>query len=640
VPRKVVEGYSLYERACNFSEKILPISPPPTLKKRLQEAIEFAHLKITPRGPLSLLVLTVSATIGVPIILALLLHTFTLTVGLIIFVVGALIFYLLYDYPFHYATVFRIRASAEMVLTIVYMAIAMRISPNLERAVEFASRNLTGPLAYDLKKLLWEVHARKYLSVEDALDVFIRKWRRENEEFTDALHLIKIAVSESPSKREQTLDEAISTVLSGTRERMASYARELKPSLTILNALGILLPIIGMIFFPMIGVLLPQTIQPIFIVLGYNVLLPMFVYWLMKSSLEKRPYTFHQPDLSVHPEFVPEKMMKFPLTISLIVSLPMVVIGVWQVGMSPGVFSFDALVYSLLITCGIAAGFVSYTLLSGVSLLALREDIARVEDEFVEVSYHLGTQLTRGLPIEAALRKITPRIKELKTAHFFNKILYNIETFGMTLERAVFDSRVGAIRVYPSRLIRAVMRALVEISKRGMRVAAKSMLVISRYLKDVRAVQERLMDMLEDVTSTMRIQAMLLAPLTAGIAVSLAATIMQMMLYLKEAIEAMYAQLAAYGPLGNVGGGILEAIINLDKMIPIYAFQLIVGVYTLQVVALIAIFVSLIQHGEENVLKRLTVGKMLLLATAVYAFTTVFTFSAFSVLIPIVGVVG
>jgi hypothetical protein len=107
----------------------------------------------------------------------------------------------------------------------------------------------------------------------------------------------------------------------------------------ILNALGILLPIIGLVFLPMIAVFMPESIQPIFIIIGYNIMLPLIVYWVMKSYLDKRPYGFHQPDISKHPKFREEKRWVYPV-IGIAVALPFVVFGGYQILISEEVFSF------------------------------------------------------------------------------------------------------------------------------------------------------------------------------------------------------------------------------------------------------------------------------------------------------------
>ncbi len=624
-----------YEKFCALTER-LPISPGKDLEKKYKEAIDFCHLNITPKAAFSFSVWITIFFFAASSLVALALHALTLPVLLLIVIFDVLIFYYSYNYPFHLATVFRINASSEMVLAIVYMTIAMRVSPNIENAVKFASENLKGPLAYDLKQLLWDIYNRKYTSMQEALETFINKWKIENEEFTQAIYLIETAVHESATKREQSLDEAVAIAVNGTKSRMRQYSRDLRTPVTVLNAMGIMLPIIGLIFFPIVSIFMPEMVRASFLVIGYDVILPVCVFWMMSNALEKRPYTFHHPDISKHPEFRKCSPMK-AIILGVAVPIPFIVFGLYGIRASADVVSLNVLSSSLLITSGIAAGIVLYCVLSVWKKMKLREEIAQIEDEFAEALFQLGNQLTRGMPIENVLKKFTPSIRDMKISKFFERILYNIETFGMTFEQAVFDKERGAINFYPSTVVSATMKAIVEVSKRGMGVVSDVMVAISNYLKDVRETEEHMKDVLSEVTSSMEVQAFLLAPLTAGVVIALAAIIMQMMIKFKEIVVRIQEQMATAGPMGLAGQGLFTSFINVNKMIPIYNFQLIVGIYMIEVVTMLAMFLSRINHGEESLLKRLTIGKMLLVATVVYSIVVLLIFSAFTSLIPFVG---
>jgi hypothetical protein len=626
---------TLYESSCEFAGRVLPIAPWRGLSDKYQDAITFSHLKVTPQSAFSLVLLATLLAVGVPVAIAALLGQLSSAAATIIAVLGFALFYYMYDYPTHYATVFRIKASAEMVLAVVYMTISMRISPNIENAIKFAADNLSGPLDTDLNQLLWDIYTRKYDTAAAGLEWFIKKWKRENTEFADALYLIKTSTIESQSRRDKVLDEAVSVVLQGTRERMKDYSLELRTPVTVINALGILLPVIGMVFLPMIGLFMPETIQPIFIAIGYNVVLPLVVYWLMSTYLDKRPYGFHNPDLADHPKFRNEKKWIYPL-IGLAVGLPLVGFGAYRTLTSAEIFSFDQLMSSLMISVGICGGIVAYSVSYAIRKMKLREEIVQIENEFTEVLFQLGNQLTRGIPFETTLRNVTPQIRNLKISSFFERVLYNIETFGMTLEQAVFDEKQGAIHEYPSKMIRAIMRAIVEISKRGMDTTSRAMITISTYMKNSRSVEAELKDMLSEVTSTMQMQAILLAPLSSGIVVALAALMMNMLIMLNKTVEDLYGTFTGSGPFG-VSGGLFDSVLRVDKMLPVQSFQLIVSLYMIEVVGMLAVFLSIIQNGDEDLLKRMTLAKTLLIAFAIYAVVMVAGFSAFSSLIPITG---
>jgi len=625
-----------YERACNTlgsaASRMLPLKPWQSLEKKYQEAMAFSHLRATPQAAFSLAVLSFLLILLVPVVVGLVFAKVTAGLVVLSAVFAAIAFYYLYDYPVHYSIVFRIKASSEMVLAVLYMSISMRISANIENAVKFAARNLKGPLAADLRQLIWDVYMRKYNSMSDALDVFITKWKVENREFTEAIYLIKTSMSESTARRNSVLDEAVRVVLDGTRERMKHYAQQLRTPVTVLNAMGIMLPLIGLVFLPLIGLFMTELFRPAWIVAGYNVLLPMMVYWMMKSTLEKRPYSFHQPDISRHPEFR-RKSMKDALVASLI-PLPFLAIGISKFIGSTEIFSDTLLYYSLLALSGVVAGIVAYCLLSTRRKLKIREEIVDIETGFTEALFQIGKQLKRGMPIEKAIENFVIGMKDVKVSKMFEEVLYNINTFGMTFEQAVFDREKGAIRNYPSQTVDTIMHAIIEVSKRGMDVVSDAMLSISSYLKDANTVEEDLKDMLSETTSTMSIQSLLLAPLTSGIVVAVAGIMMRMLLSFEELVEKMQSDLYSSGPAGFAGGSMLESILNINRMIPVHYFQLIVGVYMIEVVSILAIFMSKIQHGEEDIMKRYSIGKMLAFATAIYAVIVVLLYSVLVSIMP------
>ena len=629
--------HSLYETLTDFSERVLPIYPGKDLEKKYKEAIDFCHLNVSPRGAFSLAVILTSLILFVPLLLFFLFNVFSPLLLILVLSATLGIFFYFYKLPFILATSFRIKASSEMVLGIIYMTIAMKVRPNLEHAVKHAAQNLRGPLGVDLRRLLWDVYVGRFVSMEDALEYFGEKWKRENEEFTESISLIKSAFHESPEKMDRMFSEAVTCMLDGTKERMTGYSRSLRTPITVVNALGFLLPIIGLMFLPLLAVFMSGLFQPAFLAIGYCIVLPGIVYWIMSTSLQKRPYTFHQPDVSKHKDFKAENKIS-PIISSIFISVLLIGIGSYFliIDQDPAKkFSTSDLLFSLLITIGVSAGIASYCILSTIKKLKIRDEIIEVEKELGEVLFLLGHQLSRGVPIENALESIKPKIKDLKIAGMFDIILNNIKSFGMNFERAVFDSNYGAINYYPSTMISAVMKSIVEISKSGMGALSKSMLSIASYLKDMHNVEEGLHEVLDEPTSSMEMQASMLAPIASGVIVSLTAIVMELLLKFKGFMDKVQLDLQQGGVLGDVGSSALGSMINVGKIMPVYVFQLIVGIYMIEVIVMLGIFLSTIRFGEENVIKRYNIGKKLIISTLIYSAVLIFIYLMFSSIIGI-----
>jgi hypothetical protein len=523
-----------------------------------------------------------------------------------------------------------------MVLAIIYMTISMKVKPNLEHAVKYAAQNLKGPLAYDLKNLLWDVYFGKFLSMEEALESFGEKWKRENEEFTESLSLIKTAFHESSEKMDRMFNEAVNRMLEGTKDRMKGYARDLRTPITLVNALGFLLPIIGLIFLPLLAIFMSEIFRPAFIGVGYCIILPLFVYWMMTNSLHKRPYTFHQPDVSKHPKF---RMKKEKLLIIFSVIIPLLLIGLGIYGIkSSESFSTAQLLWSLLITLSISSGIVVYSIFSTMKKLKIREEIVQVEKELGEVLFLLGHQLSRGVPIENALKEVKPKIKDLKIAGMFDIILNNIKSFGMNFEQSVFDENQGAINYYPSTMIAAVMKAVVEISRSGMGALSKAMISISTYLKDMTGVEESLHEILDETASSMEMQAVLLSPIASGIVVSLTSVVMKLLSKFGTLLDKFMSGMGEGGVFGAAGSKAFESLININDMMSPSIFQLIVGIYMIEVVGMLAIFLTVIRYGEDNVIKKYNLGKKLLIASLIYSVILIFIYLLFNAVLGLVDI--
>lgn len=626
---------TMYQLACNFCEKIFPISPPESIDKKYKEAIKFSHLKVTPRGAFSLAIIAPIFIIFFSSFLLEVFNLFSLQVLFFILFFGAVVFYLLYDYPMHYASVFKIKATSEMALCIFYVSSSMRVTYNFDSSIKFASENLTGPLGYDLREILWGVYSGKYRSIEEGLNEFIDKWKRENEEFTEALNLIRLS-SSSPEKMESILEEAGKTMLEGTKIRMKEFSRELITPITVINALGILLPMLGILFFPIMSMFLPEVLQPFSLAVGYTVFLPLIVYLLMKSYLEKRPYSFHQPDISAHPKFKKERILDKNLFLSFpfVFSIFLIFHGINLLSSVGTTFSSEQLYFSLIVTIGISSTLIYYLYFSIKDKLKLRNEIEKIESELPEVLFSIGSQLSLGVPLEKAFVKIVPKVSHLSIKNFIQKIIFNINTLGMDVKQAIFDKEQGAINFYPSRIISVTMKIITEMSEFGSSFMSKVVTSISKFLKDIISVEEYLKDMLTEVTSSMTLQSILLAPLSTGVAVALAAIVAQMLTILGS-VSKLYGAVEGYGASSAVASSMITIFINVNNIIPIHILQIVIGIYLIETVSLITLFLSRIINGEENIIARLMIAKRLIIAMIVYIATILVIYLAFSTIMPI-----
>ncbi len=609
-----------YEKLCAISEKILKIEPSKDSAEHLRKEIDFTNLQCTPAGVTSasflstIILLFVSfafiLTGTVPIFLGLTMLVFSIISG--VYISG---------YPSKRSKDFRVKASEEIVLSIVYMVISMRISPNLENAVKFVATNLTGPLALDFRKLLWDIYMRKQESIDKALGMYIdARWKNENEEFSSALTLIRNSIDQPEKKRLVMLDEAVDVILKGTKERMSHYAQNLRMPLLIIHAMGILLPIMGLVMFPVLVLFLSNIVQPYMLFLGYDVILFLGLYWYTSSVLATKPPTLSKPDVSKHPDtpkngYFRAQIFGKKLEIKTIIPpaiLFSILFFIGYSGMTTGASSFERVIYSTVVIASISLPISLFGFLESFQRTSVRRKIIAVEGEFAEAIFHLGNQLSSGTPIENAIDKNQEKIRDLSISDFFGRIVQNIKRMGMTFEQSIFDKNYGAVWYYPSSLIISVMRVVVEAVRKGVYNASQSMLSIARYLKDVHSIEEELRDILGESTTSMKFLSAILAPMVAGVTVTMALIMLDIIKVLGDKLAGLTQQ--------GVGTSLpLFLTVGLDKGgVTAEIFQLVVGIYMIEVAGLLSYFVSKIETGEDKINLYHTLSINMLISLIVY----------------------
>jgi hypothetical protein len=187
----------------------------------------------------------------------------------------------------------------------------------------------------------------------------------------------------------------------------------------------------------------------------------------------------------------------------------------------------------------------------------------------------------------------------------------------MSVEKAIFDPNRGAIRYFPSALIATSMRILIESVKKGLNVAARSLMSISEYMKNIHKISERLRDLLAEVVSDMRSNMVFLAPVLAGIVVGLASMITIILNTLQNLINTTNdAELAGLGNIINI-----TSIFNVNAMIPPYFIQASIGIYIIEIIFILSGTLVTIDAGKDRLREKNELYKDLLRGLTLYLIT-------------------
>ncbi|HIH38682.1 hypothetical protein J4460_04760 [Candidatus Woesearchaeota archaeon] len=658
----------LYERACAFSEKILKIKPSPAKEKEIIDSIQIAHLNITPTGAMSfavlfpLLLVLVGGALGIVLFGTPYFFGFMLIMGMIMYVP-------LTQIPKTMANTWRMKGSNQMVLCIFYVVTYMRHTSNLELAIKFAGDHLNPPLSLDLKRVLWNIETEKYSTVTESLDAYLGTWEDFNREFIEAFHLIEASIYEaSEERRVNSLEKSLEVILSETYERMLHYAHDLKSPITMLHMLGIILPILGLVILPLV-VSFMEGVKWYHILSLYNILLPIFVYYIGKNILSTRPTGYGDTDISDLPDVKKYKNILIhvgkneiqlsPLYISILIFIFFFLIGFLPIAvkMVPGIdivnhditlplgmqmfeyrmdnkthevvgpYGIGATILSLGIPLafGLALGY--YFKLRSKNIIKIREEAKKLEAEFASALFQFGNRIGDGIPAEIAFDRVGRSMQGTVSGSFFLYVSQNIQRLGMSVEDAIFDKKVGAINHFPSALIESSMKVLVESSRKGPQVASNALMNVSTYIKEIHKVDERLQDLMADIISSMKAQIKFMSPVISGIVIGITSMVTTI-------IGKLSIQLTKFQEQGSsdMGGGMANIPFLFGNGVPTYYFQIVVGLYVVQLIFILTILTNGIENGADKLNERFELGRNLIGGTILYCIVTLIITLIFNII--------
>jgi hypothetical protein len=668
---------SRYEKWAKSLGRVITIKVSAKDEVKINKNLEISHLEVSARevaglaimSLLAVLVIGVLASVSIWLINGGGFGDFPFLFLFLTVILSVFLFYYFYSMPERLAVKWRLKASSQMVPAVLYTVIYMKHTSNLERAVSFVSQHIDAPLALDFKKILWDVETGKYSSLKDSLDHYLDFWKDSNIEFVESFHLIESSLYEPiENRRVQILERALRVILDGVYERMLKYTHSIKSPLTNLYMLGIVLPTLGLALLPLGSTLLGGMIKSSHVFLFFNLIIPFFVFYLTMQIMLQRPGGYGESSLLEKNPYYYQYKSNRAYVVAGLIAFPFLFLGLLPLifGFTPipglfglpgdfalsdiglgflgkanffgfmdsgsglvGPFGIGALLLSLFVPFSIALFFSIAYSMKTKELIKARNVTRDLEEEFNSSLFTLGNRLGDGTPAEIAFAKVAESTKGQKTESFFRVVSTNIQSMGMGLEDAIFNPRRGALVYYPSSLIATSMRILIESVKKGLKVAAESLMSISEYVRNIQKINERLRDLLADVVSDMKSNMTFLAPLLAGIVIGLTAMITAILGQLRTMIDLGQGDqtIAGITSINNITN-----LFDVMKMVPPYYMQIAVGIYIIEIIFILTGTLITIDSGEDKLRQTHDIGKNLMTGTILYLVTALISILALSVL--------
>jgi hypothetical protein len=552
--------------------------------------------------------------------------------GIVLVAVPLVVMNLCANYPKTHAKYLQIHSLGDIPEILSYLVMYLKLVPNLENSVKFAATESSTILASDLRKLVWDVEIRVYHGIDDAIISFAEQWGRWSEYFKRSLHLIRSSIQErDEASRIITLDRALDVSLEGTKETMNVFANRLHQPTVILYSVGIMIPLSLVAMLPAAGLVgMKITIFQVFFI--YDIILPLFLLLYTRKILLLRPATFNPPSIPPdHPELLSiNKRRRFMLSslIGTLVTLPgvffLLIPLLFPQGSSNAFFEFIAdsdginsyFPVTLFFIWGAATTVTLYCLSVYRPYKKVRDEMKQMEKEFSDALYILGKRISEEKSPEESFLYASQTMEGAQIAEVFRQTSYNLTAMHTNLHDALYSDEFGSLQHVYSDRIKAILRLFVEGTQKSQRAVSASLIRIADHLKQLQGVENKIKDMLYELTSTLRSTVTVFAPLIAGVTLAITTLISRIL----ASLSWNMAEESVTG-LSPTFSGISEAFI-VENVRPEY-FVLVIGIYLVELVFLLTRFTNGINEGDDKATYMYSLGKNMPMAIIVFSLTII-----------------
>ena len=539
--------------------------------------------------------------------------------------------------------------------TLGYFVMSMKLVPNLEHGIKFATEHGHGVFAEKLSKILWNLQIGVLRTAEEGLDRVAYQFGHYSGEFKHALMRIRSSLLEAEdAKRYVILDSALREAKQGVKERLMDMASKLYMPSVQLFYVGVFLPLLLFILVPIGAAFSNNSVlsNPLVIFGTYDVAMPLLAFFFARYIISQRPDVYEPPEIPDDYVKNYDKIRKKAIVFAVGVALFILAMGyvfhvlfdttvatvAQQMGRTPEeieeilahpdepkyqylyqtiVQNYDMTPYMLIysVFIAISAALFVYFRMAYSEKQKRQKEIMQMEDEFKDAVYVLASRMGEGKPLESALTAVSENMPETRIAKLFNRIAYNVRVLGITIGDAVFSPIFGVLFRIPSKRLHTAFEVLVSAVSLGTELAAKALVVLSEQLRDEEDVLKSLRSKLGEISGMMMVMGMFVAPAVLGITIALEKVVMGSL----QGLDFSQLQGPQSQEVAQQLNIQMPKISSTVHTTPQWVYLASVGVYVLEIAALLTYFSVYLLNGRDRIGLVTKLGWALLVAAVIYA---------------------
>jgi|GEM_PF-3739316 len=578
------------------------------LSKQEEEILEFLNANIDPSQIIAFKTENIaksSSIILYSIILGLLLSGFNV-INILFMLLGSVILFLSIYYVIVNVLPIvkeleKMYSYREAINFVQFLVMKLRLNPNLENALTFASRYVNGSLGRDITKKVNEMQYQGTVTAVDVLDYITNKWGDEIPGFKASLNLIKASIIEKQkARREELLDSSIKELSDNIYIEISRKIKGLKQPSMALFYLGVLLPVLLSILYPIL-VFTPMSMlaTKTFAVSLFWFILPALLIMFIIFLIIQRPIIY----------FIEENETNVNIKLFLLVF-----VFVATVSLILGNFINSKLLSLLPLAIIGLFGFFKLKKSTDKEIEVINK-IKKIEEEFPSTLYLMATKLNQGRPLEEAIGYVVEELPNYEiTKLLYSKIYEIFSRTGVTLD-SLMEGSFGKIEeLEKSLVIRNGLYILMEASKMGSRTSASVATSIINQISTIRKTNELIDNLFSEIAGAMKFLSVFVAPFSLGIVSGLYGISMRIVSNISRAFKGT-----------GTSSALLSAMLGFSftpkhvKKIPSPGFMaMVLGIYTIIVVILMTFYSKYIEDGPTSSIILNNIGKNLIISCVVY----------------------
>lgn len=381
---------------------------------------------------------------------------------------------------------------------VAYAILQAQLTPTMEAAADFAAERTGGPLGASLRR-----HRLAEPTGRRAFEAFAEEWAAAAPSLRRAVSLMGAAVDAPAEGRTEILERALDTALTGARERVATFATDIRGPTMGIYAFGVMLPLSLVGMLP-VAVTSGGGVPLAGLALVYDLLLPVGLLVSAGWLVVRRPAVVAP---TVRGGRLRESLSWWRFGIGASVGVAVAIA-------SPYVLP----VWSRFIV-GTGTGIGSLLVGWLAPLLERQRETDEMESALPTALSVAGQRLAEGAPMEAALSAVGYRLSG-PLAEAFERADRIRSDLGVTVDTALIGDN-GSLSDRSSERIETTVRLLLAAGRRGPD-GGDTLATLGEFLETLDTVEREARQELGQTTSTLHQTALVFAPAIAGVTVALA----------------------------------------------------------------------------------------------------------------------